>query len=82
LYVGHIEHLDDVFPTHVGVYLAVLEQEGGNPCFPHACGGVPLFSIPVTYGVDVFPTHVGVYLAKSTASRGGGRFPHACGGVP
>jgi len=71
-----------VFPTHVGVYLTIQWESRVHRRFPHACGGVPSTIPSASLPSFVFPTHVGVYLSFQRAGRQRFRFPHACGGVP
>ncbi len=59
--VGHKLH---VFPTHVGVYLVIIQKYHFERSFPHTGEGCTLCYICESYQIIVFPIQVGVYLAK------------------
>ena len=72
---------EQVFPTHVGVFLMCSCVGVFIACLPHACGGVSQVIQEGAPMFMVFPTHVGVFPFASPEEAIEARLPHACGGV-
>ena len=71
----------NVFPTHVGVFLASPRHDLGHRGLPHARGGVSCVQTATAIVYKVFPTHVGVFLTGLLSPSRRLCLPHARGGV-
>ena len=76
-----LEAFENVFPTHVGVFLNCITSPSGIFCLPHARGGVSHRPSCLRERWKVFPTHVGVFLPSCGPPCSSSGLPHARGGV-
>ena len=60
---------ENVFPTHVGVFLCFPTGSRTGSGLPHACGGVSFLEKHTKSCECVFPTHVGVFLPRRARGR-------------
>ena len=73
--MGVADIIDVVFPTHVGVFLAVGLDRVGDMCLPHARGGVSLKQSEQAQPSESSPRTWGCFWPRCRTERHGLVFP-------